>query len=313
MLKKVLAAGLALLLLGLTACGGTAAPAATAAPQSSAPADTAAEAPAPTPEEETEAPTLREQVEALGPANKHDALALALQLFSQKVRETTEAMEAAGLAEQAEFQDYLVDWSALAYERVLPIVELYADRDEEELAGLADDASYMTLWELYMKEMDEEYTRMNTILQDPQQWAELAKGSDTAAVDHETDGSWPAGFFFSDRVPEIEGFDVFKTTTAGRTYGVADAEEGALFFLSLANDRMQAYIDELLAAGAVEQSSAISGDTVTWVGKIEDEAGCVSILAIQDSTAAGTPENPQGILMYCNWDYYVVMEEAGVR
>lgn len=308
MFKKAIALGLALLLLCLAACGNASTPAESAESQTGA-TDTAT----PDTDEEEEAATLTELVEAMAPANNHDALVLAYTLFSRKVTETTEAMEAAGLAEEEVFQSRLVEWSRLATENVMDLISLYADRDEEELAALSDDPSYMALWNLYMEEMDEEYTRMKIILADPEQWVETARGSSSAAVDHETDGSWPAGFFFSDRVPAIEGFDAFKTTDAGTAYGVEDAEEGALFFLHLTYDEMRAYIDELLAAGAVEQASSDMGSALTWVGKIEDETGCVSILAIQDSSNEGAADSPQGVLMYCNWDYYTVTAEAGVR
>ena len=318
MFKKALAMGLALLLAGLAACGKADTPTETAettettTTASSAPTEESAPDTAETEESGAEA-SLYDLVDAMGPANKHDALSLAYILFGQKVTETTEAMEAAGLAEEEVFQSYLVEWSRLATENVMGLLSLYADRDEEELAGLADDPSYMTLWDLYMEEMDKEYARMNIILADPQQWVEMAKGSDAAAVDHETDGSWPEGFFFSDRVPAIEGFDSFKTTTAGQAYGIADAEEGALFFIDFTHDEMQAYIDALLAAGAEEQVSQGSEDSLVWAGKIEDEAGCVSIMAIQDSSSEGSANSPQGIIMYCNWDYYVVTEEKGIR
>lgn len=328
MMKKVMGIVLALsILLCLAACGNEAAPAETAESPSASPAEESAPeaaeaAPADepesnTPEEIAPAPSdgekrLAELIAETNPANKYEELAAALEICQTQFDLAVASTEKAGLSEDPTLSGLIAEWGQQLGD-LRDYLKEHEGASEEELTALDEDADFMYYADSFLPALTRLYNMTSAIEKDPALWLKRYAAVPEAEVEQvECDGSWPEGYFFSDRVPAIEPINDIMTSASGGEYGFEDGTEYSLSVVSLEEEQARAYVDQLIEAGFQEESTTEALDSFVWFGRLNDNEGHISAAILYDGNAAGTAADPALLAQFYDYDIIGVMLDIGM-
>lgn len=148
--------------------------------------------------------------------------------------------------------------------------------------------------------------------EDPALWLErYTLSPQSLAEEVASDGSWPEGYFFSDRVPALERIDSLMESETGKEYGFADGIEYAICVNAFGEDQALAYIDQLLAAGFREDAREEISGLLLWFGRLDDSQGHISAVLVYHGGAAGTAVDPAFLVQFYNCDMIGVLKDIG--
>lgn len=315
MYKKLMVIVLALsMLLCLAACGDKTSSAETSGNKS----DTDESAPADDKESsETEKTTsdeeknLSERIAETNPANQYEELTAAYEICNEQLSKAIASVEQAGLSEDSTLSGLITEWGQTLGD-LHNYLNGYAQATPEELAALEGDADFMYYINYFLPDLAKVYNMTGAIAEDPALWLErytLVPQSQTEEV--EFDGSWPEGYFFSDRVPKLENVDTLMVSEGGKEYGFEDGVEYSLLVNSIEKDQAMAYIDQLVEAGFREETVTESIGVLLWFGRLNDSEGHISAAIMYNGNVSGTAENPALIVQYYNYDIVGIMLDIG--
>lgn len=317
MFKKVMAIVLALsMLLCLAACAKEDAPAdaagdqggaSGAAPDSDASTGTEGAASAPVEEEKR----LDELVAETNPANKYEELIAARDICQEQFQRAVASVEQAGLSEDTTLSELTAEWKQL-FDDLHAYLFTYEGASAEELNALEGDADFQYYAGTYLSHLRQHYNMTSALARDPALWLErYTLVPQSAAEVVETDGSWPAGYFFSDRVPALESIDGLMMSETGKEYGFENGVEYALFVNAIETDQALAYVDQLIGVGFREENRAEAQDVLLWFGKLNDGQGHISAIVMYNGNADGTAANPALMVQFYCYDIIGIMTDLG--
>lgn len=327
MLKKVIVIVLAMsILLCLAACGNETAPVETdgntteesatesseaapiSEPEISEPKETKETVPDSSGEEER----LSELIAETNPANKYEELAAALEICQTQFDLAVASTEKAGLSEDPTLSGLIAEWGQQLGD-LRDYLKEHEGASEEELNALDEDADFMYYADSFLPALTRLYNMTSAIEKDPALWLKRYAAVPEAEVEQvECDGSWPEGYFFSDRVPAIEPINDIMTSASGGEYGFEDGTEYSLSVVSLEEEQARAYIDQLIEAGFQEVSTTEAMGSFVWFGRLNDNDGHISAAILYDGNAAGTAADPALLAQFYDYDIIGVMLDIGM-
>ena len=127
----------------------------------------------------------------------------------------------------------------------------------------------------------------------------------------ETDGSWPEGIFFSERVPALEHIDALMMSETGGEYGFEGGLEYALIVFEAGEDEALAYVDQLAGAGFREEIRQEGQGLMMWFGRKNDSEGHISAALVYMGDAGGTAESPALMVQFYSYDAVGLLIDIG--
>lgn len=326
MLKKVIVIVLAMsILLCLAACGNETAPVETdgntteesatesseAAPISEPEISEPKETKETVPDSSSEEKRLSELIAETNPTNKYEELAAACEICQEQFDLAVASVEKAGLSEDSTLSGLIADWSQQLGD-LRDYLKGYEGASEEELTALDEDEEFMYYADNFLPVLSRMYNMTSAIAEDPALWLERYTAVPESETEQlECDGSWPEGYFFSDRVPALERVDDFLTSMSGGVYGYEGGTEYALLVNEFGEDQALAYIDRLMEMGFREETKTDAMGTFLWFGRMDDSEGHISAAIMYNGSAAGTPQDPAFMVQFYDYDIIGVMLDIG--
>lgn len=323
MFKKAAAIALILsLLLFPAACGNEAAQEETTGSQSSSEASAAApagEAESGEPAEpEESAPQLSAEEKRLpelaaetNPANKYEELIAARDICMERFNAAVASAERAGLSEDETISELTAQW----LERFGNLRDYLAEFEEmsgEERSALDEDEDFVSHADYYMSALSKIFNMTRALEKDPALWLSrytTVPQSETELL--ETDGSWPEGIFFSERVPALEHIDALMMSETGGEYGFEGGLEYALIVFEAGEDEALAYVDQLAGAGFREEIRQEGQGLMMWFGRKNDSEGHISAALVYMEDAGGTAESPALMVQFYSYDAVGLLIDIG--
>lgn len=345
MLKKVITAAAAMsMLLCFAACGNETAPAETSISQSELSAEESAEGhteakpqdnePAEAEEStagssedgqdnepaETEGPSsgsaaeekrLDELIAQTNPSNKYEELVAANEICREQYDLAVLSIEKAGLSEDSTLSGLVTEWRE-QFGDLRNCLKEYENASQEELNALDEDAEFMYYADYFLPAFARIYNMTNAIAEDPALWLERYMTVPEGVIESiECDGSWPEGYFFSDRVPELEHVDELGMSATGNAFGFEDGVEYALYVNEFEEEQALVYIDQLIEMGFREETESEAMGAFIWFGRLNDSEGHISAAIMYDGNADGTAEDPAMMVQLYNYDIVGIMIDIG--
>ena len=288
------------------------------AAEESAPAETEGEEPEPEEPAETEEPAasdgekrLDERVAETGPANKFEELRAAYEICQAQLDLAEESAENAGLSGDATLSGLFSDWKAQLGE-LYDYLKEYEGADEGTLDALDEDPLLLYYVAYFQPILPMLYNMTGAIAEDPALFLErYLTVPESAAEPVECDGSWPEGYFFSDRVPEIEHIDRLEMSATGDQYGFDGGVNYTLYVNEFGEEQARAYMDQLVEAGFRRESGAEEMGAILWYGRRDDSEGHISVAMMYNGNAAGTADSPALTVIFYDYDIIGVMLDIG--
>lgn len=326
MLKKVIVIVLAMsILLCLAACGNETAPVETdgntteesatesseAAPISEPEISEPKETKETVPDSSSEEKRLSELIAETNPTNKYEELTAARDICQEQYDLAVASVEKAGLSEDSTLSGLIAEWGQ-TLGNLRDYLKGYEGASEEELNALDEDTEFIYYADNFLPILTRLYNMTSAVAEDPALWLEWY----TAVPESETEqldcnGSWPEGYFFSDRAPALERVDDFSTSASGGVYGFDGGSEYALLVNEFEEDQALGYIDQLVEMGFREETKTDAMGAFLWFGNLDDSEGHISTAIMYNGNAAGTPQDPAFMVQFYDYDIIGVMLAIG--
>ena len=306
MLKRIIITLLTLsMLLSLTACGQD--------NSSANPSDNQNEPPVSevTPDSFDGIKRLEDLISATNPANQYEKLIAARDICQAQYDKAIIALNNAGLSEDQTMSVVIQDWDKWL-NSANGRIEEQAGKSEEELNALDDDKDFADIMDFLLPYLTRAHNMMLAVEKDPALWLKQYTSNTTA--DYESidfDGTWPEGYFFSDRVPVLEGVNAVTKAASGDIYGFEGGLEYALYVYQIDHDQVLEYIDQLNQAGFYEEAFEDDFGLILWFGRIKDSDGQISVALLYQEDASGTSDSPALSVKFYDYDLVGVMIDMG--
>ncbi len=254
---------------------------------------------------------LTELIAETNPTNQYEELAAAREICQAQFSLAIASVEQAGLSEDATLNGLFAEWKQ-QLDDLLSYLKGYEGASEEECMALDEDPEFLYYVDYYLPALRKLYNMTSAIGEDPALWLERYTTVPEASTEKlECDGSWPEGYFFSDRVPALEHIDDFGMSATGSEYGLEDGVDYTLFVNTVEQDQINAYIDQLIGAGVRKEAEIESLGTLLWFGRLNDSEGHISVALMYNSNADGTGDNPALMIQFYNYDIVGIMLDIG--
>ena len=255
--------------------------------------------------------SLSERIAEINPSNKYGELAAAHKICQEQFELAVASAEKAGLSEDSTLGGLIEEWRQQLGD-LRNYLKEYEGSGEEALNALDEDADFMYYAEASLNHLVRLYNMTSAISADPALWLErYTLVPQSLAEEVETDGSWPEGYFFSDRVPATDSVDSLLVSETGKEYGFEDGIEYAVCVNKFEEDTALSYIDQLLEAGFREAAKAEMSGAFMWFGRLDDSEGHISAMIVYNGGAAGTAVDPAFMAQFYNCDMVGILIDIG--
>ncbi len=254
---------------------------------------------------------LEDLIEETNPANQYEKLIAARDICQEQYDKAIAAIEKAGLTEDPTMSEVIQNWNKWLTSANGRLEE-QAGKSEAELNALDDDKDFADIMNFLLPYLTRVHNMTLAAEKDPVLW--LKQFTSSNGADYETvdfDGLWPEGYFFSNRVPILEGINKITKAVSGDLYGFDGGLEYSLYVYQIDHDKVLEYIDQLNNDGFYEEAIEDDFGMILWFGRMKDSEGQISAAIMYNESASGTADSPALSVKFFDYDLVGVMIDLG--